>query len=110
MKRGDVYIIDLSDSVGSEQRGTRPGVVVQNNAGNFTSDTLIVVPMASKKSSQITHVEVKKGDVNIKRDSTILCEQIRVIDKSRLKNRILTLPKKIMAKVDEGIKNTLALS
>jgi len=109
MKRGDVYIVDLNDSIGSEQKGTRPGIVVQNNAGNFTSNTLVIVPMSTSDPKLKSHVKLESDLLDIKYDSTVLCEQIRVIDKSRLKYRILTLPQKIMAKIEKGIKTNLAL-
>lgn len=87
--RGEVYLVDLSEQVGSEQGGLRPAVIVQNDVGNKYSPTTIVCPLTSKKKAQIaTHVELDPVDCGIERPSTVMCEQLRVVDKSRLRKKI----------------------
>lgn len=89
MCRGEIFLVDFKEQVGSEQAGLRPAIVVQNEIGNMHSPTTIVCPITSKvKSNIITHVPLKATEGNIKMDSTILCEQIRVIDKTRLKRKL----------------------
>lgn len=107
MKRRDVYNVDLNDSVGCEQNGFRPAVIVQNDAGNFTSPTLVIVPLSQKEPKQKTHIPVLEDDCDIEENSTALCEQIRVIDKSRLGRRVFTMPHTIMKGIEKGIKITL---
>ena len=85
MHRGDIYLVDLTDQVGSEQSGVRPAVVVQNELGNAYSPTTIVCPLTSKnKSLSATHVSLTPDEAGIIKDSTVLCEQVRVIDKTRI--------------------------
>lgn len=87
--RGEIYLVDLRNQVGSEQSGVRPAVVVQNETGNIYSPTTIVCPLTSKsKSMSVTHVELTTADAEIIRDSVVLCEQVRVIDKTRIKKRL----------------------
>ena len=87
--RGEIYLVDLRNQVGSEQSGVRPAVVVQNETGNIYSPTTIVCPLTSKsKSMSVTHVELTTSDAEIVRDSVVLCEQVRVIDKARIKKRL----------------------
>ena len=87
--RGEIYLIDLSDQVGSEQGGVRPAVIVQNETGNIYSPTTIVCPLTSKqKSMAATHVNLSPNDAGIIKDSTVLCEQVRVIDKSRIRKKL----------------------
>lgn len=87
--RGEIYLIDLSNQVGSEQSGVRPAVVVQNETGNIYSPTTIICPLTSKtKSMSATHVELTTTDAEIIRDSIVLCEQVRVIDKTRIKKKL----------------------
>lgn len=87
--RGEIYLIDLSDQVGSEQSGVRPAVVVQNEIGNMYSPTTIVCPLTSRsKSMSATHVGLTTEDAGILKDSTVLCEQVRVIDKTRIKKKL----------------------
>lgn len=89
IRRGEIYLIDLSNQVGSEQSGVRPAIVVQNETGNMFSPTTIVCPLTSKsKSMSATHVDLTPADAEIIRDSVVLCEQVRVIDKSRIKKRL----------------------
>lgn len=88
--RGEIYWVDFGNTVGSEQSGKRPALVVQNDIGNYYSTTTIVVAITSQKKKPLpTHVSLKKNALNgLQSDSTIVCEQIRTIDKSRLLNKI----------------------
>ena len=90
IKRGDMFYADLSPVVGSEQGGVRPVLVIQNNVGNKYSPTVIVSAITSKlnKTKLPTHIELDSAEFGLKSDSIILTEQIRTIDKSRLKEKI----------------------
>ena len=90
IKRGDMFYADLSPVIGSEQGGIRPVLVIQNNVGNKYSPTVIVSAITSKlnKSKLPTHIELDSEEFGLKSDSIILTEQIRTIDKSRLKEKI----------------------
>ena len=82
-------MVDLDSHVGSEQSGFRPALIVQNEVGNLHSPTTIICPLTSRqKVHMITHVSLTPDDCGIYKDSTVLCEQIRVVDKSRLKKKI----------------------
>lgn len=87
--RGEIYLIDLSLGVGSEQGGVRPAVIVQNEIGNENSPTTIICPLTSKKKNMsATHVALTPRDAGVVKDSTVLCEQVRVIDKARIKKKL----------------------
>ena len=90
IKRGDMFYADLSPVVGSEQGGIRPVLVIQNNTGNKYSPTVIVSAITSQlnKSRLPTHIELNSKEFGLKADSVVLTEQIRTIDKSRLKEKI----------------------
>lgn len=89
MQRGEIYLIDFSNQIGSEQAGLRPAIIVQNEVGNNNSPTTIVCPLTSQnKKNMATHVELTPNDCGILKTSIVLCEQIRVIDKSRIKRKI----------------------
>ena len=90
VKRGDMYYADLSPVVGSEQGGIRPVLVIQNDTGNKYSPTVIVSAITSQlnKNKLPTHIELDQEDLGLKSDSVVLTEQIRTIDKSRLKEKI----------------------
>lgn len=89
MRRGEIYLVDLSSHVGSEQSGIRPALIVQNEKGNQNSPTTIVCPLTSKaKPTMETHLLLTPNDCGIIKESTVLCEQIRVVDKSRLKRKV----------------------
>jgi len=111
IKRGDVFFADLSPVVGSEQGGQRPVIIIQNNIGNRYSPTVIISAITAKiaKAKLPTHVEVKKDDVGLIKDSVILLEQIRTIDKKRLIQKLGTLDKKTMERVDEALLISLGL-
>ncbi len=84
-KKYDIYSVNLDSQIGSEQSGNRPAIIVQNDIGNFNSPTTIICPITTqKKLYSTTHVNISKKNSNIKYKSIILCEQVRVIDKSRL--------------------------
>ena len=104
MKRGDIYYADLGNVVGSEQTGIRPVVVIQNNIGNRYSKTVIVLPVTSRNKNKLpTHVSIAGNKYGLEKDSIILAEQIRTIDKSRLISKIGRLDKKILEDVKEAI-------
>ena len=112
MKRGEIYRVNLSSPVGSEQGGTRPVLVIQNDVGNKFSTTVIVAAITSKlnKSYLPTHVVVNPDCKNkLTGTSLVLLEQLRTIDKSRLKDKICHLDGEIMQKIDRGLKVSLEL-
>lgn len=102
IKRGEIYYADLSPVVGSEQGGIRPVLIIQNNVGNKYSPTVIVAAITSQinKAKIPTHVEVSANEYNLPKDSVILLEQIRTIDKRRLKDKLSVLDNAKMRKVD----------
>ena len=93
IKRGEIYYADLSPVVGSEQGGLRPVLIIQNNVGNKYSPTVIVAAITSQlsKAKIPTHIELSKNEYNLPKDSVILLEQIRTIDKKRLQEKISSL-------------------
>ena len=102
VKRGDVFFADLSPVVGSEQGGTRPVLIIQNDIGNRFSPTVIIAAITAQiqKAKLPTHVEINAKKYGFERDSVILLEQLRTIDKSRLTDRITQLDAQLMEKVD----------
>lgn len=102
VSRGDVFMIDLSPTIGSEQGGYRPCVVIQNDIGNRFSPTVIVASITTQihKAKLPTHVEAKGSQVGLDRDSVIMLEQIRTIDKQRLSRKVAHLDDDMMKKVD----------
>lgn len=111
VKRGDVYFADLSPVVGSEQGGVRPVLVIQNNIGNRFSPTVIVAAITAQiqKAKLPTHVEIAAEIYDFDRDSVVLLEQIRTIDKQRLTDKITHLNEDIMAEIDEALQISLGL-
>lgn len=105
IKRGDMYYADLSPVVGSEQGGIRPVLIVQNDVGNKYSPTVIAVAITSQvnKSKLPTHIELNSQNYGLSKDSVILAEQIRTIDKTRLKDRIGHIDENLMNKVNEAL-------
>ena len=105
IKRGELYYADLSPVVGSEQGGVRPVLVVQNDVGNKFSPTVIAAAVTSKinKAKLPTHIELPSNVYGLNKDSVILLEQIRTLDKRRLKERIGELPSDTTDKVDRAI-------
>ena len=104
VKRGELYYADLSPVVGSEQGGVRPVLVVQNDTGNKYSPTIIAAAVTSRihKAKLPTHIELPHA-FGLAKDSVILLEQIRTIDKKRLMSRIGELPPSVMDKVNQGL-------
>ena len=105
VKRGDIFYADLSPVVGSEQGGMRPVLIVQNDTGNKHSPTVIAAAITSQtgKARLPTHIELNAQSVGLSRDSVILLEQVRTIDKSRLRERMGKLDDTTMTKVDNAI-------
>mgnify|MGYP001102469083 FL=1 len=105
IKRGELYYADLSPVVGSEQGGVRPVLVVQNDVGNKYSPTVIAAAVTSKinKAKLPTHIELPSNSYGLQKDSVILLEQIRTLDKRRLKERIGELNETTMTRVDKAI-------
>ena len=105
VQRGDIFIADLNPVVGSEQGGIRPVVIVQSDRGNRFSPTVICAAMTSRlgKNDLPTHVWVSARDSGLKSDSLVLCEQIRTIEKKRLKGRAGRIAGLAMARVDEAL-------
>ena len=105
VRRGDIYYADLSPVVGSEQGGMRPVLIVQNDTGNKHSPTVIAAAITSQvgKARLPTHIELSGQSCGLSRDSVILLEQIRTIDKSRLKERMGRLDEPLMTEVDNAI-------
>ena len=110
-RRGDIYLANLDPYIGSEQGGTRPVIVLQNNAGNIFCPTLIIAPMTSrywKKADQPTHCILDDVDC-LTSTSTVLLEQIKTIDKCRVKKYLGRVSRKQMAAVDDAIEISLGL-
>lgn len=111
VKRGDIYYADLSPVVGSEQGGTRPVLIVQNNIGNRHSPTVIIAVLTSKAKRKLpTHININSGEGNITMDSTVLLEQLRTIDKYRLQKYVGSVSQNIMDQVDRAMLVSLGLN
>ena len=111
MKRGDVFYADLRPVVGSEQGGVRPVLIIQNDVGNKYSPTVICAAITSKlnKAKLPTHIELEAKKYGLIKDSVILLEQLRTIDKQRLKDKVCHLDDFIMEQVNEALKISLDL-
>ena len=111
IRRGDIYYADLSPVVGSEQGGIRPVLVIQNNVGNRHSPTVICAAITSKmnKAKLPTHIEISARNYKIVKNSVILLEQIRTIDKQRLREFVCHIDSDMMRNVDEAIRVSLEL-
>ncbi|MBB6730832.1 type II toxin-antitoxin system PemK/MazF family toxin [Cohnella zeiphila] len=111
VKRGDVFYADLSPVVGSEQGGVRPVLVIQNDIGNRFSPTVIVAAITAQiqKAKLPTHVEIEAKTHGLDRDSVVLLEQIRTIDKQRLTDKITHLEEEMMRKVDDALQISVGL-
>lgn len=105
VKRGDIFYADLSPVIGSEQGGVRPVLIVQNDVGNKYSPTVIAAAVTSQinKAKMPTHIEIKAEDYGLNKDSVILLEQIRTIDKKRLREKIGRLDDRLMESVNKAI-------
>ncbi len=111
IRRGDIFYADLSPVVGSEQGGVRPVLVIQNNIGNKYSPTIIVAAITSqmKKAKLPTHIEITAGSYGLIKDSVLLMEQIRTIDKKRIKDRIGRCDKEFMKKVGKALEVSVGI-
>lgn len=105
IKRGELYYADLSPVIGSEQGGVRPVLIIQNDVGNKYSPTVIIAAVTSKidKAKIPTHVELKSADYGLPKDSVALLEQIRTIDKRRLKEKIGVIDEYKMRSINQAI-------
>ena len=112
LRRGDIYYADLRPVIGSEQGGIRPVLIVQNDVGNRHSPTIICAAITSKmnKAKLPTHIELSAGKYDMVKDSVILLEQLRTIDKKRLKDKVCHLDDDIMQKVNKGLMISLELT
>ena len=112
IQRGDVYYADLRPVVGSEQGGVRPVLIIQNNVGNRHSPTVICAAITSRmnKAKLPTHVELPTRECEMIKDSVILLEQLRTIDKQRLKERICHIDDELQRKVDRALMVSLELT
>ncbi|MCI9531788.1 MAG: type II toxin-antitoxin system PemK/MazF family toxin [Lachnospiraceae bacterium] len=109
--RGDIYYADLRPVVGSEQGGVRPVLIIQNDVGNRHSPTVICAAITSKmnKAKLPTHVELDAKRYDLVKDSVILLEQLRTIDKQRLKDKVCRLEGEVLKKVDRALEISLEL-
>ena len=112
MKRGDIYYADLRPVIGSEQGGIRPVLIIQNDIGNRHSPTIICAAITSRmnKANLPTHIELQAGRYDMMKDSVILLEQLRTIDKQRLKDKVCHLDEDIMKKLNRGLMISLELT
>ncbi|MCI8380272.1 MAG: type II toxin-antitoxin system PemK/MazF family toxin [Lachnospiraceae bacterium] len=112
MKRGDIYYADLRPVVGSEQGGVRPVLIVQNDTGNRHSPTVICAAITSRqnKAKLPTHIELRAEQYQMEKNSVILLEQLRTIDKMRLKDRVCHLDDKMMNQVNHALAISLELT
>ena len=111
IRRGDIYYAELNPVVGSEQGGTRPVLIISNNMGNRHSPTVIIAAITGKaqtKAKLPTHTEVKNFE-GLDRDSIVLLEQIRTVDKKRLKQYMGMMPTEAMARVDKALAISISL-
>ena len=112
VKRGEIYYADLSPVVGSEQGGIRPVLIVQNDVGNRYSPTVIAAAITSQreKSKLPTHIELESRSCGLSKDSVVLLEQIRTIDKKRLKERMGRIDDNAMGKIDHALTISFGLN
>lgn len=110
VRRGDIFYADLSPVVGSEQAGVRPIVVIQNDVGNRYSPTIIGIAITSKEKIKMpTHLEIDGTKYGLEKDSVILAEQIRTLDKSRLKEKVGRLDKETLEKLKKVVEISFGL-
>ncbi len=112
IKRGDIFYADLRPVIGSEQGGIRPVLIIQNDTGNKHSPTVIVAAITSKmnKAKLPTHIELDAKKCDIVKDSVILLEQLRTIDKKRLKDKVCHIDENIIKKVNKALLISLELN
>ena len=112
VKRGDIFFADLSPVVGSEQGGVRPVLIIQNNIGNKFSPTVIIAAITSKisKPKMPTQIVLVAKEVGLEKDSVVLLEQLRTIDKQRLKDKVTHIDEKLMQRVNNALKISVGLA
>ena len=112
VKRGDIFFADLSPVVGSEQGGVRPVLIIQNNIGNKFSPTVIIAAITSKisKPKMPTHIGLVAKEVGLEKDSVVLLEQLRTIDKQRLKDKVTHIDETLMQRVNNALKISVGLA
>ena len=112
IRRGDIYYADLRPVVGSEQGGVRPVLIIQNDVGNRHSPTVICAAITSRmnKAKLPTHIEISSLEYHIVKDSVILLEQLRTIDKQRLREKVCHLDTRVMEKVNRALYISLELT
>lgn len=111
VKRGDIYYADLSPVIGSEQGGMRPVLIVQNDVGNKYSPTVIAAAITSRrfKTDLPTHIQVDAQNCGLSKDSIVLLEQVRTLDKKRLKERMGNLDETDMSRVNRALSVSLGI-
>ena len=111
VKRGDIYYADLSPVVGSEQGGVRPVLIIQNDIGNRYSPTVIATAITSQinKAKMPTHIEIDAGGFGLSKDSVVLLEQIRTLDKQRLREKMGNLPETDMSRINDALSVSIGL-
>ncbi|MEE1304515.1 MAG: type II toxin-antitoxin system PemK/MazF family toxin [Agathobacter sp.] len=111
IQRGDIYYADLRPVIGSEQGGIRPVLIIQNDVGNRHSPTVICAAITSQmhKAKLPTHVELHSSQYDLAKDSVVLLEQLRTIDKKRLKDKVCHLDNQILLKIDKALEISLEL-
>ena len=112
IKRGDIYYADLSPVIGSEQGGVRPVLIVQNNMGNRYSPTVIAAAITSQQSKANipTHILIESEASGLQKNSVVLLEQVRTIDKKRLREKMGSINPSTMSRIDEAISISMGLS
>ncbi|MGI5825189.1 MAG: type II toxin-antitoxin system PemK/MazF family toxin [Bacillota bacterium] len=111
LKRGEIFFAELNPVQGSEQGGIRPVLVVQNDVGNSHSPTTIILPITSRltKAKLPTHVELSKVESGLARDSVVLAEQIRTIDKQRLQQKVSALDDRAMNRINHAMEISMGI-
>ena len=112
IKRGDIFYADLRPVVGSEQGGVRPVLIIQNDTGNKHSPTVICAAITSRmnKAKLPTHVELSASKYQLVKDSVVLLEQVRTIDKKRLKEKVCQLESEVLKRVDKALAISLEIN
>lgn len=112
IKRGDIFFADLNPVIGSEQGGVRPVLIIQNDVGNKHSPTVICAAITSQinKAKLPTHIEIKRTKYKLVKDSVVLLEQVRTIDKKRLREKVGNLDESLMLKIDKALLISLGLN
>ncbi len=115
MKRGDIYLANLTPRTGSEQSGRRPVIIVSHNSLNQTESwrSIIVIPVSTstlQAKRKLTIVQIPKGNGNLSKDSIAVCHQVTTLDRAKFENYIGTLPEEILKQIEEGLKSAMDFS